>query len=398
MKLYRVQTYKQIYFKSLYKPLFYDPQAEMDKTYEKDPVEFVRPVVEPASIEDGLWLFLGENEQLYLAEISKLLASVPKPISDAYLLLMKKWFETGPRTPELHQAFINAANQVWKVADQAGKNTYVAQRFWESVRSSGVWQALYDKTWNTMNPQLQAVLGKQFAREAADSMTRAFLEGKVSAKEIRAALDRPSVMDLLSKALAPIAALGGILLAQIALLALAAGCILALIWNPKEWGRKVTHFYEGRHLMVYDEYLWWADLIGRTPQGHYYYHCCEELNAKRLTHKAYYPGGPAGRDEFILTTWPVPEEKVDNWYWLFWPTEIDAVFVGLCTKRSDPLLTVCEPFRKNELPPTEPYLDGEGHLKYRRPSWWKEKEGEGCMRPAKDWCKEYYHYEETIPA
>jgi len=398
MKLFRVKTYEEIYFKSLYKPIFYDPEAEKDKTYEKDPAEFVRPVVELASIEDGLWLFLGENEQLYLAEISKLLASVPKPISDAYLLMMKKWFETGPRTPELHQALINAANQVWKVADQAGKNTYVAQRFWESVRSSGVWQALYDKTWNTMNPQLQAVLGKQFAREAADSMTRAFLEGKVSAKEIRAALDRPSVMDLLSKALAPIAALGGILLAQIALLAIAAGCILALIWNPKEWGRKVTHFYEGRHLMVYDEYLWWADMIGRTPKGHYYYHCCEELSAKRLTHKAWYTAFKRGVDEFELTTWPVPEEKVDNWYWLFWPTKIKAVFVGLCIKRTDPLLTVCENFRKNELPPTEPYLDGEGHLKYRRPSWWKEKEGEGCMRPAKDWCKEYYHYEETIPA
>ncbi|MCJ7620656.1 MAG: hypothetical protein MUP64_10620 [Anaerolineae bacterium] len=398
MKLYRVQTYKEIYFKSIYKPLFYDPVAEMNKTYEKDPAQFVGEILDLASMDDGLWLFMGENEQLWLKEVARCAGSATPALWTRWILLQKQWFETGPRSEQLWKDILSCGHEIWNLSEQAGKNALAAQRFWESVRSSPLWQEIYMKGVNKSTGEIPGGWNMQDQMWLADYYVRGFLDGKISAREVRAAMDRPSVMDLISKALAPIAALGGIVLAQIGLLAIAAGCIAVLIWNPKEWGRKVTHYYEGRHLMVYDEYLWWADMVGRTPQGHYYYHCCAELQAKRLTHKAYYPGGPMGRDEFILTTWPVPIEKVDNWYWLFWPTEIDAVFVGLCTKRTDPLLTVCESFRINELPPTEPYLDGSGHLKYRRPKWWKETEGEGCMRPAADWCKEYYHWEEIIPS
>lgn len=398
MKLYRVQTYEEIYFKSLYKPLFYDPIAEKDKTYEKDPAAFVAPIIDLAGFDDGLWLYWGENEQLFLAEVARNLGSAPKIVADRYLLLWRKWYEIGPRTPELHQEIVKAGHEVWKYAQRAAKDAYNAQRFWEQVRSQPIWQGLYDKIWNGMRAPLREALGPQFARDGADYYCRQFLQGKISAAEVRKALDHPTISDYIGKALAWIAALGGIILAQAALLGLAAGCIITLIWNPHEWGRKVTHYYEGRHLMVFDEYLWWADLIGRTPKAHYYYRTCAELHAKILTHEYWLLPPWTTVDTFNLTTWPVPIEQIDEWYWLLWPTKIKAVFVGTCTRRNDRVLTINQSFSKNELPPTEPYLDAQDVLRYRRPKWWTEKEGEGCMRPAKDWCKEYYHWEEIIPS
>lgn len=398
MKLYRVQNYEEIYFKSLYKPIFYDPVHVIEPNYEQDPAQFVGKIVNLASMDDGLWLFIGENEQLFLHEVSNCLSTTPPALWDEYKNIIRQWYEIGPRTPELHRKLITTAHKIWSFADQQKRSGFAAQRFWESVRSSGVWQALYKKGLSIRTGTVPQIWSAENARENADRYTRGFLQHRISAKEIRAFLDRPSVCDYIENALSWIAALGGILLAKLALFGLAAGCITALIFNPKEWGRKLTHYYEGRHLMVYDEYLWWADLIGRSPQGHYYYHCCAELQAKRLTHKAPYGMKTSYGDVFELTTWPAPIEKIDNWYWLFWPFKITTVFVGLCTRRSDPLLTVCEFFRKNEKPPTEHYLDTFGNLKQRAPKWWTEIEGQGCMRPAKDWCKEYYHHEELIPS
>lgn len=392
MKLYRVDTYKELYYKSLYKPIFYDPQKDGKAFLETQPKQFVAEVVPPAMIYTAAFFNPMEmiNEGLAAGYMVPGVPDVPEWIT--FLYWRKQYYELGRRDSATYKLMVDCAVDLWKATGTPTYDSTTAAKFWQMARSTPTWIQIYNETLAGMNANVREVVGRDIARDTADWYIKQWLKGRVNAQKVNTLKNELEVTELLERTMAWIGELGGAVLAKIALLGIAAGCIICLIWNPDDWGFKTTTYFKARHLMTYDDYLWWADLIGKTPQGHIYYKCCTELDAKILDIRYNHEEIEEAFDEIKLTSWPAPIEFVGFFYWLFWPVQIKATYIGFCTRRTGPLLTVQETYRTNELPPIQYYADWRGNIHSKTPEWWTDEEGKGCMKPAADWCKEPFSW------
>lgn len=387
MKIYAVNRYTEFYFKSFYEPIRYDAAKLGDEQIARDASKFLAALGDPADLEYAAFLFTEERAQLFIDEVTRAGYYVPPDLWAKWIWIRKIWAEPAGRTDENWIKMIKIGQEIYGYAAAKQRQIFAGRQFWNMVRSTQAWQMCYDRALKANLRWLPRPLAHDFAVESADYFVREALKKQASLKALSNMGFHEEIMDYLERALAWIGTWVSAGALSCALAAVGLAAVAILIFNPKEWGYRHAYFNQSRYILRYKENIYWADPIAQNVKGVLIYKNCLEAAAK-VVYEEYELGKPARAvDTLYLCPFVERETKVDMWFWLIWPWEMNVTFVGMGTKIAPTFWKLNDSYLNYQLEPVEQYRDKDGVIQIIPSPWYARFPPFGGMKDASEWCR-----------